>query len=370
LARIGVIFGRATLDGPRLLYMPFALSTIKSLLHEGHEIDLYLCERRNEDYLGVFNDRVKVYFLDNAWAWKWGKGRGLYYLLNLLMIRNVFFKSYASIWGVGIVGSSLAGRLSSLKGVDYYYLSDEFPDIYYLEIWRNAEKRFARLAKKWIVPDESRVEVTIQQIPGISPTKAVVLPNAPLCETSLQPSSIDWKARFNIPMHADIVLYAGGIDRENNIELLLSVFPLTSDNFYLVMIGRNRGYAANPLYKHKRIIWVDIPLADEELLSLHQTSLCIIAFYSSMMWLEYVGKSSGKIMRAIIAGCPVITTDFPSLQFIKDFGFGVLIRQAHEIIHALNEIKANRPYYQENLIAHRDEVSFEKYWENAKLLKQ
>ena len=358
------------MGGPRLLYMPFALSTIKKLILEGHAIDLYLCERENDDYKEIFNDQVQVYFLDNSWAWKWGRGRGLYYLLNFLTIRLTLFKSYSSIWGVGLVGSSLAGRIASLKGADYYYLSDEFPDINYLRIWINAEKRYARLAKRWIVPDESRVDITMQQIKGISLENAVVLPNAPLLESLAETVDTNWNSQLNIPLDSSIVLYAGGIDRENNIELILSVFPLTSSEYYLIMVGNSKGYATNPLYKHKRIVWIESPLSDEELVSLHQSSLCIIAFYSSMMWLEYVGKSSGKIMRAIIAGCPIITTDFPSLHFIKDFGFGVLIQQAHELILALNEVKANRSYYQENLIAHRDKVSFEKYWEIAKLLKE
>ncbi len=369
MARLGVIFGRATLDGPRLLFMPFALSTIKKLMNEGHEIDLYLCERSNEDYNEIFSDSVKIIFLDNAWAWKWGKGRGLFYLLNLLIIRLTYFKKYSSFWGIGLVGSSLAGRMAGLKGIDYYYLSDEFPDINYLKIWVNAEKRYARKAIRWIVPDESRVEITMQQIPGISIDHAVVLPNAPLSETPIQPTDINWNSRLNIPVGSLLVLYAGGIDRENNIELILSVFPFTSNEYYLVMVGRNRGYASNPLYRHERIVWIENPLSDEELLSLHQSSLCIIAFYSSMMWLEYVGKSSGKIMRAILAGCPVISTDFLSLQFIKNYGFGVLIHQAHELVSALSEIKDHQQQYQQNLLAYRHEVSFEKYWERAKLLR-
>ena len=349
--------------------MPFALSTIKKLTLEGHIIDLYLCERSNNDYKEIFNDNVQIYFLDKAWVWKWGKGIGLYYLLNGLTIRLTFFKSYSSIWGVGLVGSSLAGRIASLKGVDYYYLSDEFPDINYLKIWVNAEKRYARKAKRWIVPDESRLETTMQQIPGISMSNAVVLPNAPFMERSAQPTEINWNSRLNIPVGSLIVLYAGGIDRENNIELILSVFPLTSSEYYLVMVGKSRGYATNPLFRHQRIIWIESPLSDEELLSLHQSSLCIIAFYSSMMWLEFVGKSSGKIMRAIMAGCPVISTNFSSLDFIRDYGFGILIDQAHELINALNEIKLNRPQYQQNLQAKRHEVSFESYWDKAKLLR-
>ena len=369
MAKTGIIFGRATLDGPRLLYMPFALSTIRKLMQEGHRIDLYLCERRNKDYDGVFGENVRVYFLDNAWAWKWGTGRGLYFLLNFLIGLKVLFKPYSSLWGIGIVGSSLAGRWAAWKGVDYYYLSDEFPDIHYLKVWVNAEKKYACNAKRWIVPDESRVEITMQQIPGILRERAAVLPNAPLNDAPSKPVHVDWYARLNIPEGAEIVMYAGGIDRENNIELLLSVFPLTSIEYYLVMIGRNRGYATNPLFKHDRIIWLDNPLSDDELLSLHQSSMCIVAFYSSILWLEYVGKSSGKIMRAIMAGCPVITSDFPSLEFIRDRGFGLLIRQAHELIGALNEIKNKKEYYRENITARRHEVAFEKYWDQAQLLR-
>jgi glycosyltransferase involved in cell wall biosynthesis len=369
MARIGVVFGRPTLDGPRLLYMPFALSTIKLLIREGHEIDLYLCERRNRDYDGVFNANVKVYFLDNTLVWRWGKGRGLFLMLNLFFLWRSLFKKYSNVWGIGIVGSSLAGRLASLKGMDYYYMSDEFPDIYFLRKWVDSEKRYALKARTWIVPDESRIDITMNQIPGLERRKSIVLPNCPLVDNTRSDVKMDWHARLNIPRESQIVLYAGGIDKENNIELLLTVFPFSSDEFYFVMIGRNRGYADNPIFKHPRIIWIDTPLSDEDLDSLHQSSLCIIAFYSSMMWLEYVGKSSGKIMRSLMAGCPVIATNFDSLSFIRENGFGVLIGQPHELISALNEIKSNRAIYLQNIIEKRKLFSFERYWDSAKLLK-
>jgi glycosyltransferase involved in cell wall biosynthesis len=290
-------------------------------------------------------------------------------MLNLLFFKKVLNKSYSSLWGIGLVGSSLAGRMAALKSIDYYYMSDEFPDIHHLKIWVNSEKQFARIAKKWIVPDESRVDITIQQIPGLNAEKSVVIPNAPLIEDRKTAYKIDWHSRFGIPQGSEIVLYAGGIDRENNIELLLSVFPFSGAEFYLVIIGGDRGYATNSMYSHPRIKWMNDRLNDEDLFSLHQSSLCIIAFYSSMFWLEYVGKSSGKIMRALIAGCPVIATNFKSCNFIKEKNFGVLIDQPHQLIMALVEIKRNKHFYKEQIVLNRDSVSFEHYWKASKLLQ-
>jgi hypothetical protein len=362
--RLAFVYGRAGLNAAKLLYMPFGINVVKLLAEGNTIIDLYLTQDASEDYKTYLPKNVNIIFLNHPKVWQYGSGKGLYVLLNLYFYLKTFGKKYDSVWGIGQVGTVLGGKLAFKKNKPFYYLSDEFPNISYLTIWRDAEKKYALTSKFWVVPDETRLKVTQQQITGLDKIQGYTLPNIPLKDSENNYAEVNWHEKLGLALSQKIVMYAGGIDKENNIEQLLTVFPFTNEKFILVMVGNGKQYKKNMLYKHPRIIWIENALTDEELHSLIRYSVCNICYYSDIMDLEYVGKSSGKIMRSLLMRTPVITTNFKSLQFITDDGMGELITQPFELIEALNKIENYRANYVAQIEENISKYYFESYWKN------
>lgn len=364
--KIAFVFGRPFLNAAPLQFMPFALSTLTKLANETDgTIDVFVTQTKITVYEALLPKNVNVIFLDNNFVWSKGNGIKLYALLNLYFRKITSGAKYTIVFGVGQTGIPLAGKLASRCRAKFICLNDEFPDISFLKVWREAEKKYLAAASLVILPDESRVGVLKKQVSFSSATVFGVLPNMPLKESTGQLENIDWRKKLDLPIDARIVVYAGGIDRENNIDFLLTVFPFTLENFFLVMVGKNHKYKNDRYLTHSRIVWIEDPLSDGELHGLVSQAVCTVAFYADFLDLEYVGKSSGKIMRSLLFETPVITTAFESLKFIKDDGMGELIEKPHELVEAIVKIGKDRKTYADNIRKNLHKYTFENYWKDV-----
>lgn len=361
---VAFVFGRPFLNAAKLQFMPFALSTLKKLAENKNlSIDVYITQTQTKDYEALLPDNVKVIFLDNKFVWSKGAGIKLYILLNMYFNFLTRKRKYNSVIGVGQVGVVLGGKLAHRKSAKFICLNDEFPDISYLKVWRENEKIYTSKAHTIILPDESRVEVLKKQINFSSQNHFSVLPNMPLQDDLIGLPNINWQIKLDISDNSKLIIYNGGIDKENNIDFLLTVFPFTPDEFVLVMVGNGKKYSNNRYLIHERIIWINEPLSDNELHSLLKTAICTIAYYADFLDLEYVGKSSGKIMRSLLVETPVITTNFDSLKFIEEDHMGVLITKPFELISAIQLIDKNLSHYKKNIRTNIHKYTFEKYWD-------
>ena len=77
---------------------------------------------------------------------------------------------------------------------------------------------------------------------------------------------------------------------------------------------------------------------------------------------KYVGKSSGKLMRSIALGNPVIASKSDSLKFVEDLGFGKLVSHPNEISNAVQFVVDNNDKLKENCEKNYYKISFETYW--------
>lgn len=365
--KIAFVHGRPALSSAKLQYMPFGFNVVKKLAEGNYEIDLYLTQSQTNVYKNCLPSNVKIIFLDNKFVWSYGSGRLLYFLLNSYFLLLTMFKSYQMVWGIGQCGSVLGAKLAKRNNAKFIYLNDEFPDISYLKIWIGKEKKYATKAGCFIVPDESRVAPLVKQIPELKNIKSFVLPNIPLVKDVESMENTDWFKVLGLPKDKKIITYAGGIDRENNINYLLTVFPFTPLDYVLVMVGNGEKYKNTKFFSCNRILWIERILTDDELHSLIKQSLCCLCFYSDILDLEFVGKSSGKMMRSILLNIPVITTNFPSLKFIEEDGMGVLIEKPFQLIEAINKIDANKEKYQVAIKNNISKYTFEKYWQNIEV---
>jgi len=73
--------------------------------------------------------------------------------------------------------------------------------------------------------------------------------------------------------------------------------------------------------------------------------------------------SSGKIMRSIVNGTPILASRYGGLEFIEKHGLGMLVSTPHEIPDAIGNILANNAQMRSNCLRFREsELDFRKYW--------
>jgi glycosyltransferase involved in cell wall biosynthesis len=113
-----------------------------------------------------------------------------------------------------------------------------------------------------------------------------------------------------------------------------------------------------------KIFWSLNPLSDSDLNSLVAYCAANFALYrNSGPNIEYIGFSSGKLMRSLIYGSPVIASQLSSLQFVEDYQLGVLVKHSAEIPRAIEKILINRDLYSSNCLDFcKTQASFEQKW--------
>jgi hypothetical protein len=113
-----------------------------------------------------------------------------------------------------------------------------------------------------------------------------------------------------------------------------------------------------------RVFWSSTPISDAELNSLTRAATCTVALYrDSGPNTRDMGMASGKIMRSLINGTPVIASHFRGLEFIEAHGLGILVSRPHEIPEAVRTIFAEYDEMHRNCLVFRDShLNFRKYW--------
>lgn len=360
--RVAFIFGRPRLNEAKLQFMPFALNSLRNLAEDNNNIiDVYITESKTSHYKNNFPNNVNFIFLDNRRIWKNGFHRRLFYVFRYYFYFLTFWKKYDVVWGCGQLGITFAGKLAVSQRIKFICLNDEFPEISHSQIWVKNEKKYMSIADELIIPDEVRIPILKKQVAFSSKTKFWVFPNIPLQKDALLISDIDWKKKLSIS--GKFMVYAGGISEENNIELMLTSFQFSSSNLFLVIVG-SAGKYKNRFLNHSQIIWQEERLNDSELHGLLKQAVCSICYYADFEDLEYVGKSSGKIMRSLLVGTPVITTNFDSLKFIEDDMMGLLVTTPVEFVNAIDTIETKEVFFKENIKKNIFKYTFEKYWDN------
>ncbi|MCS6832826.1 MAG: hypothetical protein NZ521_04580, partial [Flammeovirgaceae bacterium] len=347
-----------------LKYMPFGLNPIK-ILSKNHKIDLFLGEERTQDYNAIFNENVNVFFLDKKIIWE-RPGKVNYLLLkNYFLAKYVLFpKKYDVVFGVGQAGACLASLLANRINAPFIYLNDEFPEIYRHKVWQIKENESVKKASFIIVPDETRIEPLRSKMKGIDKIPFTVLPNAPLLCDLQELTPVNWLEYFSLPPNAKIFLLGGGVIDINQIAETLVTVPLWKENFYLIVNGGNE--LKRKEYAHldnSKIIWNYKPFDDKTYHSLIKSSVLNFGLYRNTDDLEFVGKSSGKIMRSLALGVPVIASNFNSLSFIREYRMGELVSHPLEIPSKINTILENYALYQKNCVEQYPKISYESYWQ-------
>jgi hypothetical protein len=134
---------------------------------------------------------------------------------------------------------------------------------------------------------------------------------------------------------------------------LLCTLPYWPENAVLILHSRSTDIGD---YKKQlshldfpgRLVWSSEPLMEQQLNSLLSYAAGSFGLYrNSGPNIEYIGKSSGKLMRSIYCGTPVIASKYQSLGFIEENGLGILVSHPGDIPYAVRDIINDRNGYRE-----------------------
>jgi hypothetical protein len=342
--RIAFVFFPHYPEITRLDTMPFAAHIVARLVSSGWHVDVFLLtkpalsnevfhvsEHLRYKYVRLFTKRAKINFLE-------------------LTIFSARLTTYACVFSVGQIGSYVGGIISTASRCPYVSLNDEFPSCWRRSIWTPLERWGAGRANAIIVPSEDRQATAREELRLDSTKTFITIRNSP--EVMLPLASMDWHKYMKIPYDKAIFLHAGSLgDWAQVPELLMSVhyWPVGA---VLLLHSRSRGESAyyrqqlSHLDNCKRVFWSFEPLSEAMLHSL--ISYCSGSFGLYRNFgpnIELIGTSSGKIMRSIVCGTPVIASSFKSLDFVTKEGLGIQVSHPLEIPMAIENLMRSRESY-------------------------
>jgi len=362
--------------------MPFAKNAVRMLADSKVSVTVCLWEHAGCNYRELeANGAVEILYFKNpdlsirlsrliARIFKWWFVEPYAFLLQIIFAR---FGRYDYICAVGQRGIVVGQAFQRLSGGRLLYFNDEFPSgvafLWEAKPWARAEKVAVRRAHGIAVPDACRARRLFDELeltPGR--IKTYVLPNAPLLRDGVVPRY--WREQLEIDPGKKVVLHAGSVGDWVQIPEILSTIRNWPSDCALVIHSRagDDGIAYEKSLSHlrdeKRIFWSRSKLEEEELNSLMSTTHCTLALYRNLgPNLELVGMSSGKIMRSIVLGVPVIATRFPSLSFIEEHGLGVLVTHPAEIAGAVEAVMARNEELRQNCLRFREtHADYRKHW--------
>ena len=367
--RIALFYGRLNVNEARILYMPFIKNFLKCLDEENIKVDVFLAEKKNHDYAGEFSGNIRIHFVDSRVFWRLSRMKLFYSILQFILFCSslLFRKRYSLIAGGGVLGNHVAVSLGKLMGVKTLYMGDEFP-ILAQKFWNDAEIRACAAADMVIVPDVTRIAMT-EEIIGRKLSQSCVLPNAPLRSDLNALPEIDWHGRLNIARDKKILLFAGGTAMFNQLLEAMVEIPRLPKSFVMIIIAPDRTkWMYRNLLADERFLWISNPLSDPELYSLIGQSLCCIGLYrTDIDLLDYVGMSSGKIMRSIACGTPVITSVSTSLDFVTQMNVGVQLEYTCFMPEAIIKISEQHDAMRQACLdAFELELSYDVFWQKSR----
>jgi glycosyltransferase involved in cell wall biosynthesis len=330
--------------------MPFALNIIARLAATAFKVDVFLWERPLVDYREIFPTTV-------GFRYEVMPKRIFYGIRPIgLTARFMSCTNYACAFGLGQIGSYLGAVISLVSRCPLVLLNDEFPSTFGHNPWGALERWAAKRANVIIVPSADRIPHLAEEL-GLSDQrkKFVEFRNTPKVSRPLEKR--DWNALLGIPSGKRIFLNAGTLSEWSQLpEILCSTVHWPSDS---VLLLHSKTPEKEGSYRQQlshldvpgRVFWTSAPLSDKLLNSLVAHCNGSLALYRNIGPNDLlIGTSSGKIMRSVMCGSPVIASSFDSLRFVSQEGIGVQVSHPSEIPAAIEELIRNERAYREKCV--------------------
>lgn len=347
----------------RIETMPFAMQSVRSLAEAGWDVDVFLLQRERAALTDNGGGRIR-YRMPGRLVRSLPKlAKPLLHALRYGLLRN-----YACIFGLGQIGLSIASEIASIARCPLVYLNDELPSGCPNTIWTRKERSAARRVDFVLSPDLRRNPLLLHELDLPADTPNGVLYNRPVIVEQLP--QIDWHAKLGIPNGKHIVLHAGSVADWAQVPELLATVPTWPEDVVLLLHSRSSGVTAryqrslSHLQVDGRVYWSNEPLVESELHSLIAAATACLGLYrNSCTNIEQVGYSSGKILRSLVCGTPVIASALSSLDFVTNKRLGAQVQHPLEIADCLQKLIADRKGLRERCLDFSDrEISFDSAW--------
>jgi hypothetical protein len=358
-------YGLAFPDAARLATMPFAINTIKRLAAAKWKVDVFLWERPLNEYDEIFPANVKFRYEVLP--------KRIIHGMRLIRLTARFMRctNYECAFGLGQIGSYLGAVISVVSRSPLVLLSDEFSSYFGHSHWDALERWAAKRANVIIVPSADRIPHLAKELKLSDQSKRFVeFRNTPNVSFPLE--NRDWHAFLGIPSSKRIFVNAGTLGDWAQIpEILTGIVHWPSDSVLLLHSRtpeQEGGYRQQLSHLHVpgRVFWTSAALSDRLLNSLVAHCNGSFALYRNMgPNISLTGTSSGRLMRSVMCGSPVIASSFDSLRFVSQEGIGVQVCHPSEIPAAIKELTRNERAYREKCLsfAAREGMREEQSWE-------
>lgn len=351
-------------NAARLETMSFALNAVVSLANAGWNIDLYLWEEPSKNYNELLANNITIKYFKEPQPSPLNRFRHIWFPFKFQQ-----WNSYCCVFGLGQIGAYIAALIAKANNCPFIYFNEEFPSIWPKSRWSKLEQQVIKDAAMIVVPDLQRFYPLCQEL-AISPTKPhAALPNIPIVKPLIE--EISWHSQLGLPQDSIPFLHAGTIADWAQVPELLSSVPYWPKKAVLVLHSRSQ--SGTEAYRQElshlevpgKVFWSFKPMPENQLNSLVSYCAGNFALYRNTgPNIEYVGFSSGKLMRSLVYGCPVIASKLTSLSFIAEYQLGILVNHPVEIPDAVNQIIQDRSAYKSKCLQFCSTyVCFEKAWE-------
>jgi glycosyltransferase involved in cell wall biosynthesis len=225
------------------------------------------------------------------------------------------------------------------------------------------ERELSRRARFVIIQDEERARLlaTDNSIPI---ERFVFVPNAPPGPARRSPSRW-WHEQFGLAPGTRVVLHSGSIGPWTGIDGIVRAAQGLPDGWVLVVHTRFDPAAADPEQAQRlaelrrqapldKVFFSVRPVPRRELAPLVDGADVGVAFYVPLEDgdtytrenIRSIGLSSGKVASYLAAGLPIIVNSASSLgELAEREGFGISVRAADELGHAIGRISADYEFY-------------------------
>ena len=361
----GLGLGSHAPDRARLETMPFAINTIMRLANADWRVDVFLWEQPLVDYQEIFPRTVRFRY--------GAMPKRIFYGIRPIRLTARFMSctDYECAFGLGQIGSYLGAIIALASRCPLVLLNDEFPSQFGPSQWSALERWAAQRARVVIVPSADRIPHLAEEL-GLSDqkTRFVEFRNAPKVSRPLEKR--DWHALLGIPSGQRIFLNAGTLNGWSQLpEILCSTVYWPPDS---VLLLHSRAPEQDGAYQQTlshlhvpgRVFSTLDPLSDKSLNSLVAHCSGSFALYRNTGPNDLlIGTSSGKLMRSVMCGTPVIASSFDSLRFVSQEGIGVQVCHPSEIPAAIQKLAGNERAYRERCLsfATREVMREQQSWE-------
>ncbi len=335
----------------RLDTMPFVLNVLRRLEKDRREVDLFLWETPDKERRATAAETTHVKYFRLLSGLR---GASLYNPAQLYA-EFAWRGNYAAVFAVGQIGAFVGGIVAKASSCPLIIVNDEFPSFWGELVWSKLERRAARRAAAFIMPSEGRFGRLSEELRIHASARCFVFPN--IARIDAIPEQLNWAEALNIPAGKKVILQAGTPNDACQAPEILCSLPFWPDDAVLLMhsvspAGAKYRQQLSHLELPGRAFWTDKPLPEAAFNAL--TAFCDASFAlyrNTGINTHLMGTSSGKLLRAVACGRPVIASNFPSLSFVEEDGVGVQIKHPSEIPAAIRRLIDDAEAYRARCIA-------------------